>query len=57
MFEDKDEVKKAVMELKLFGGMGSGDFVSEEDILETTGEVAAQVSFEKYLKKEEFAID
>ena len=46
MFEDKDEVKKAVMELNLFGGMGSGDFVSEEDILETTGEVAAQVSFE-----------
>jgi len=43
MFEDKDEVKKAVMELKLFGGMGSGDFVSEEDILETTGEVAAQI--------------
>lgn len=33
MFEDKEEVKKAVMELKLFGG-GIGDFGSSEEPLE-----------------------
>jgi len=43
MFEDKDEVQKAVMELKLFSGMASGEFATEEDILDSTGEVAAQI--------------
>ena len=45
MFEDKDEVQKAVMELKLFSGMASGEFATEEDILDSTGEVAAQVNY------------
>ena len=42
---DKDEVQKAVMELKLFSGMASGEFATEEDILDSTGEVAAQVNY------------
>ena len=45
MFEDKDEVQKAVMELKLFSGMASGEFATEEHILDSTGEVAAQVNY------------
>ena len=45
MFEDKDEVQKAVMELKLFSGMASGEFATEEDILDSTGEAAAQVNY------------
>ena len=50
MFEDKEEVKKAMMDLKLFG---LGDFESpEEDILESTFEGAEnqiQVSEETIL--------
>ena len=50
MFEDKEEVKKAMMDLKLFG---LGDFESpDEDILESTFEGAEnqiQVSEETIL--------
>ena len=41
MFEDKEEVKKAVMGLKLFGGME--DLTQKEEILESTEEMVAQV--------------
>ena len=40
MFEDKEEVKKAMMDLKFFG---LGDFENpDEDILESTIEGAAE---------------
>ena len=44
MFEDKEEVKKAMMELKIFGAgvedIAGGD---DNDILESSEEVACQV--------------
>ena len=42
MFEDKEEVQKAMMGLKLFGGME--DLAQNEEILDSTEEMVSQVS-------------
>ena len=44
MFEDTEEVKKAMMELKIFGAAGVEDIAAgDNDILESSEEVACQV--------------
>ena len=42
MFEDKEEVQKAMMGLKLFGGME--DLAQNEEILDSTEEMVSQVN-------------